>query len=65
MHPTHPLTIEADDGVEVLFACTVEGCGRRVVVSRRGRLTVLDQGDFFAFHVGGTAGLELSTSLGR
>jgi hypothetical protein len=48
MHPTHQLTIEADDGVEVLFACTVEGCGRQVVVSRRGRLTVLRQGDFYA-----------------
>ena len=63
MHPTHQLTIEADDGVEVLFACTVEGCGRRVVVSRRGRLTVLQQGDFFAFHAGGTPGLQISTSL--
>jgi hypothetical protein len=65
MNPTHPLTVEADDGVEVLFACPVEGCGRRVVVSRLGRLTVLQQGDFFAFHSGGTAGLELSTSLVR
>jgi hypothetical protein len=65
MNPTHPLTIEADDGVDVLFACPVEGCGRRVVVSRRGRLTVLQRGDFFAFHAGGTAGLQLSTSLAR
>jgi hypothetical protein len=65
MHPTHPLRIEADDGVEVLFVCPVEGCGRRVVVSRRGRLTVLQQGDFYAFHAGGTPGLHLSTSLAR
>jgi hypothetical protein len=65
MNPTHPLTIEADDGVEVLFACPVEGCGRRVVVSRLGRLTVLQQGDFYALHSGGTAGLQLSTSLVR
>jgi hypothetical protein len=65
MHPTHPLTIEADDGVEVLFVCPVEGCGRRVVVSRRGRLTVLSRGDFYAFHAGGTPGLQLSTSLVR
>lgn len=65
MHPTHPLAIEADDGVEVLFVCPVEGCGRRVVVSRRGRLTVLAQGDFYAFHTGGTPGLELATGLAR
>jgi hypothetical protein len=65
MHPTHPLRIEADDGVEVLFVCPVEGCGRRVVVSRRGRLTVLQQGDFYALHAGGTPGLHLSTSLAR
>jgi hypothetical protein len=61
MHPTHQLMIEADDGVEVLFA--VEGCGRQVVVSRRGRLTVLRQGDFYALHVGGTPGLQITTSL--
>jgi hypothetical protein len=36
-----------------------------VVVSRLGRLTVLERGDFFAFHVGGTAGLQLTTSLDR
>jgi hypothetical protein len=65
MHPTHPLRIEADDGVEVLFVCPVEGCGRRLVVSRRGRLTVLAQGDFYALHVGGTPGLQVSTSLAR
>lgn len=65
MNPTHPMTIEADDSVDVLLVCPVEGCGRRVVVSRLGRLTVLERGDFFAFHVGGTAGLQLSTTVVR
>jgi hypothetical protein len=34
-----------------------------LVLKRSGGLTVLDQGDFFALHHGGTRGLELSTGI--
>lgn len=61
MDELHELTIESDDGTDVLFACPVEGCGRRVVVRRSGQLIVLDKGDFYALHVGGTSGLEISS----
>jgi hypothetical protein len=60
MNPVHHLTIEAEDGADVLFVCPVEGCGRRVMVRRSGGLIVLDKGDFSAFHVGGTNGLEIA-----
>jgi hypothetical protein len=65
MNPVHLLTIEADNGADVLFRCPVESCGRRLVVKRSGDLTVLDRGDFFAFHVGGTGGVEIATGLGQ
>jgi hypothetical protein len=61
MNPTHQLTIEADDGLDVLFVCPVESCGRRVVARRSGELIVLDKGDFYALHVGGTNGLKISS----
>ena len=61
MDPVHHLTVEADDGLDVLFACPIEGCGRRVVVRRSGDLIVLDKGDFHALHVGGSSGLEISS----
>jgi hypothetical protein len=60
MNPVHELTVEADDGMDVLFVCPVEGCGRRVVVRRSGDLIVLDKGNFYALHVGGTSGPEIS-----
>ena len=63
MNSLHRLTIEADNGAQVLFACPEAGCGRRVVVSRSGELTVLDRGDFFAFHAGGSDGLEIGLDL--
>jgi len=61
MNPTHHLTIEADDGLDVLFVCPVEDCGRQVVARRSGELIVLDKGDFYALHVGGTNGFEISS----
>lgn len=63
MNQVHRLTVEADDGADVLLVCPVESCGRRVVVRRSGGLVVLEQGDFYAFHVGGTSGLEIATSV--
>jgi hypothetical protein len=64
MHPQHRMTLEADNGAELLFVCRHEGCGRRLVLKRSGGLTILDQGDFFALHCGGTSGLELSARIG-
>jgi hypothetical protein len=61
MDPMHHFRIEADDGLDVLFGCPVEGCGRRVVARRSGELVVLDKGDFYALHVGGTSGFEISS----
>ena len=61
---THRLTMEADNGDDVLFACSVESCGRRLVVKRSGGLVVLERGDFFARHVGGNDGLEISVGPG-
>jgi hypothetical protein len=47
----------AENGAEVLFVCTDERCGRRVVVGKsRPRLTVIDRGDFSARHTGSLGG---------
>lgn len=64
MNPHHPMTLEAENGAELLFVCHHEGCGRRLVLNRSGGLTILDRGDFFALHRGGTPGLELSAGIG-
>ncbi|MGH9251080.1 MAG: hypothetical protein ACRD0W_16385 [Acidimicrobiales bacterium] len=64
MDSLHRLTIEADNGEDVLFVCSVESCGRRLVVKRSGGLVVLDRGDFFARHAGGSDGLDISVGLG-
>ena len=63
MNPRHQMTLEADNGSELLFVCHHENCGRRLVLKRSGGLTVIDRGDFFALHHGGTSGLEMSTSI--
>ncbi|MGH3753542.1 MAG: hypothetical protein ACRDRP_12740 [Pseudonocardiaceae bacterium] len=63
MRPLHRLTIEADNGQDVLFVCPVDSCGRRLIVKRSGGLVVLDRGDFFADHVGGTGGLEIEARI--
>ena len=65
MNLVHLLTIEADNGADVLFVCPVESCRRRVLVKRSGDLTVLDRGDFFALHAGGTGGVEMAISLAQ
>jgi len=59
----HRMFIEAENDAEILFVCPEQGCGRRLVLKRSGGVTVLDQGDFFALHSGGTEGLELSTEI--
>jgi hypothetical protein len=54
MDRVHRMDIEADNGDEILLSCPLGTCGRRVVVKRSGGFLVLDQGDFFATHAGGT-----------
>lgn len=60
MDVTHRLDTEADNGDEVVLICPEEACRRRLVVKRSGGLVVLDRGDFFARHIGGTSGLEIA-----
>ena len=62
MERTHRMTLEADNGTEALFTCPEPGCGRRLVVKRPGGLVVIDQGDFFALHTGGTVGLHVTAA---
>ena len=63
MTSKHRMNLEGDNGAEMLFVCPHDGCGRRVVLKRSGGLTVLDQGDFFAMHRGGTSALEISGAI--
>jgi len=64
MNPRHQMILEGDNGAEQLFVCPHEGCGRRLVIKRSGGLIILDRGDFFALHYGGTPGLEISAGVG-
>jgi hypothetical protein len=63
MDSVHRMTVHADNGNEILLACPEAGCGRRVVLKRSGGMVVLDRGDFFAIHSGGTEGLHLHSGL--
>lgn len=63
MNPLHRMQIEADNGEDVLFACPVDSCGRRLILKRSGGLIVLDRGDFFAYHTGSTGGLEIQATI--
>ena len=63
MNPQHRMTLDARSDEELLFVCPHEGCGRRLVLKRSGGLVVLDQGDFFALHYGGTEGLGISAGF--
>ena len=63
MYPQHKMILDAHNDEELLFVCPHEGCGRRLVLKRSGGLVVLDQGDFFALHSGGTEGLEMSAAI--
>ncbi|HJU02447.1 MAG TPA: hypothetical protein VJ966_14735 [Actinomycetes bacterium] len=58
---SHEMACEAETASEVLFVCTDETCGRRVVVGKsRPRLTVLDRGDFSVRHVGSLGGVVVA-----
>lgn len=63
MSTHHRMTLETDNGEELLFVCHHDGCGRRLVLQRSGGIVVLDRGDFFALHSGGTEGLRVSAGL--
>jgi hypothetical protein len=63
MDRAHRMVVESDNGREALFVCPEPACGRRLVLKRPGGLVVLDQGDFYALHTGGTNGMQLSASL--
>jgi hypothetical protein len=54
------MVCEAETSAEVLFVCTDESCGRRVVVGKsRPRLVVIDRGDFSARHAGSLGGVAI------
>jgi hypothetical protein len=63
MDPVHRMVVESDNGREALFVCPEPACGRRLVLKRPSGLVVLDQGDFYARHSGGTNGMEISAGL--
>lgn len=59
---THQMHVEAHNGSEVLFVCSQEACGRRLVL-QRGALVVIDQGDFHARHVGGIGSISVDADV--
>lgn len=59
------MVLEADDGRDRRFSCPVEGCGRRLVFRRSGGMVVLNRGDFFALHSGGTTMLSVNAGVGK
>lgn len=65
MDAVHHLNVESDNGEEILFVCDDSECNRRLVVKRSGGLVVIDRGDFFACHVGGTGPLSVSADISQ
>lgn len=64
MQTTHRFDIDSDNGDEVVLVCPEDTCRRRVVIARSGRFTVIDRGDFFALHAGGSESLRITASPG-
>jgi hypothetical protein len=62
-NPKHQMDLVQRNGEEMLFVCPVESCRRRLVLGSRGEMTILERGDFFASHSGGTPGLEITSSV--
>ena len=65
MDISHRLNMEADNGNEVLFVCSDESCGKRLIVKRTGGLVILDHGDFAVAHAGGSTGLAISVGVAQ
>jgi len=60
----HLMVCTGGNGTESFFECTVDGCGRRVVIDHVGvRMTVLDRGSGSALHQGSTGVVALSGSI--
>ena len=65
MADIHTLAGTASPG-GLLFECTVDGCGRRMVIDReRGTLVVIDHGDTAAEHRGGIGGVRFTGFVGH
>jgi hypothetical protein len=65
MTAIHELAGTAGPG-GLLFECTVDGCGRRLVIDgARGDLVVIDHGDLSAVHRGATGGVALAPATVR
>jgi len=53
----HRMTCEGENAAEVLFVCTEDECGRRVVVGKgRPKMVVIEGGEFGTRHVGSLGG---------
>ncbi len=63
MSEVHAMSIEDDDGDDIIFVCREEDCGRRVMMRRSGGFVVLQRGDFFARHSGSNVGAAISMDL--
>lgn len=62
----HLMVTTDSSGTGSLFECTVEGCGRRLVLDHAEvRLVVLEAGEPGALHHGSTGLVGLDASVGR
>jgi hypothetical protein len=60
----HLMICTDGNGTQSLFECTVEGCGRRLVLDHvNGRRTILHPGATWALHSGSTGLVALSGAL--
>ncbi len=62
MSDVHVLAVTAEPS-GLVFAC--DECGRRMVIDRDGRYTVIDHGDPAAVHRGGIGGVGLDPPVVR
>jgi hypothetical protein len=57
------MLVEARNDAEILFVCPEDGCGRRLVLKSGGGLVIIDQGDFYARHVGGLGTISVDADV--
>lgn len=56
----HRMVCEGENSAEVLFVCTDDRCGRRVVLGKsRPKIVVIDDGEVGASHIGSLGGVFL------